>query len=127
MFGHVEDAGHVARHFSTIRALAERTGMVSEFVPLPFVSTEAPMFKDPARRAALGVRGGPRTMCTTAAVEVDLGGVGVGAARSTLAALRAGSGQQRSGEREHEAKKGAKQSSTQQLRGTAPRGARAIG
>ena len=31
-------------------------------------------------------------MCTTAAVEVDLGGVGVGAARSTLAALRAGSG-----------------------------------
>ena len=32
-------------------------------------------------------------MCTTAStVEVDLGGVGVGAARSTLAALRAGSG-----------------------------------
>ncbi|KAH8070977.1 hypothetical protein JL720_11591 [Aureococcus anophagefferens] len=61
MFGHVEDAGHVARHFSTIRALAERTGMVSEFVPLPFVSTEAPMYKDPARRAALGVRGGPTT------------------------------------------------------------------
>ena len=52
MFGHVEDAGHVARHFSTIRALAERTGMVSEFVPLPFVAAEAPMFKDPAKRAA---------------------------------------------------------------------------
>ncbi|KAH8060831.1 hypothetical protein JL721_9054 [Aureococcus anophagefferens] len=66
MFGHVEDAGHVARHFSTIRALAERTGMVSEFVPLPFVSTEAPMYKDPARRAALGVRGGTtrRSSCT---------------------------------------------------------------
>ena len=61
MFGHVEDAGHVARHFATIRALAERTGMVSEFVPWPFVSAEAPMFKDPAKRAALGVRGGPST------------------------------------------------------------------
>jgi FO synthase len=43
MFGHVERAEHVARHLLRIRALQQRTGGFTEFVPLPFVHMEAPI------------------------------------------------------------------------------------
>jgi FO synthase len=43
MFGHVETPTHWARHLLHIRALQERTGGFTEFVPLPFVHMEAPM------------------------------------------------------------------------------------
>jgi FO synthase len=43
MFGHVERPEHVARHLLRIRALQQRTGGFTEFVPLPFVHMEAPI------------------------------------------------------------------------------------
>ena len=43
MFGHVESTRHWARHLLAIRALQERTGGFTEFVPLPFVHMESPM------------------------------------------------------------------------------------
>jgi FO synthase len=50
MFGHVERPVHWARHLSRIRALQERTGGITEFVPLPFVATEAPIYIKGAAR-----------------------------------------------------------------------------
>jgi FO synthase len=44
MFGHVEEPRHVARHLLAIAALQRRTGGITEFVPLPFVHMEAPLF-----------------------------------------------------------------------------------
>jgi FO synthase len=44
MFGHIERPVHWARHLLRIRALQERTGGFTEFVPLPFVHMEAPMY-----------------------------------------------------------------------------------
>lgn len=51
MFGHVDAPRHWARHLLRIRALQKRTGGFTEFVPLPFVHREAPMYlKGNARR-----------------------------------------------------------------------------
>jgi FO synthase len=44
MFGHIEGPQHWARHLLRIRGLQERTGGFTEFVPLPFVHMEAPMY-----------------------------------------------------------------------------------
>jgi FO synthase len=45
MFGHVEGYQHWARHLLQIRALQEETGGFTEFVPLPFVHMEAPIWR----------------------------------------------------------------------------------
>ena len=51
MYGHMEHPVHWARHLLHIRALQQRTGGFTEFVPLPFVHMEAPAFlKGFARR-----------------------------------------------------------------------------
>jgi FO synthase len=51
MYGHVERLEHWARHLIRIRDLQDRTGGFTEFVPLPFVHMEAPMYlKGQARR-----------------------------------------------------------------------------
>lgn len=51
MFGHVETYTHWARHLLAIRRLQLQTGGFTEFVPLPFVHMEAPMFhRGKARR-----------------------------------------------------------------------------
>ena len=51
MFGHVEQPVHLARHLLRLRSLQSRTGGFTEFVPLPFVHMEAPMYlKGRARR-----------------------------------------------------------------------------
>jgi FO synthase len=44
MFGHLETPRHWARHLLALRDLQQRTGGITEFVPLPFVHMEAPMF-----------------------------------------------------------------------------------
>lgn len=44
MFGHIERIEHWARHLLRIRDLQERTGGFTEFVPLPFVHMEAPIY-----------------------------------------------------------------------------------
>jgi FO synthase len=51
MYGHVEKPLNWARHLLRIRALQARTGGFTEFVPLPFVHMEAPLYlKRGARR-----------------------------------------------------------------------------
>ncbi len=51
MYGHVERPEHWARHLLRIRDLQKRTGGFTEFVPLPFVHMEAPMYlKGKARK-----------------------------------------------------------------------------
>ena len=44
MYGHVDRPRHWARHLARIRALQARTGGFTEFVPLPFVPMEAPIY-----------------------------------------------------------------------------------
>ena len=44
MYGHVDRYEHWARHLLRVRALQARTGGFTEFVPLPFVPMEAPMY-----------------------------------------------------------------------------------
>jgi FO synthase len=44
MFGHIDGYRHWARHLLRVRALQERTGGFTEFVPLPFVHMEAPIY-----------------------------------------------------------------------------------
>ena len=72
MFGHVEAPEHWARHLLRARAQQERSGGFTEFVPLPFVHMEAPMWLQgpgafradvrrvaaPARRRAAGAPSG---------------------------------------------------------------------
>jgi FO synthase len=43
MYGHVDRYDHWARHLLRVRALQQRTGGFTEFVPLPFVPMEAPI------------------------------------------------------------------------------------
>lgn len=45
MFGHLDHSGHWARHLLHIRDLQARTGGFTEFVPLPFVHMEAPVYR----------------------------------------------------------------------------------
>ena len=45
MFGHLEAPRHWARHLLAIRNLQLETGGFTEFVPLPFVHMEAPMYR----------------------------------------------------------------------------------
>lgn len=45
MFGHVDTPRHWARHLLAIRELQAATGGFTEFVPLPFVHMEAPLWR----------------------------------------------------------------------------------
>jgi FO synthase len=44
MYGHVEGLQQWARHLLRLRSLQERTGGLTEFVPLPFVPMETPIY-----------------------------------------------------------------------------------
>jgi FO synthase len=51
MFGHMETTRSWARHLIKVRELQLRTGGITEFVPLPFIHMEAPIYlKGGARR-----------------------------------------------------------------------------
>ncbi len=45
MYGHVENEAHRVRHLEEIRALQDRTGAITEFVPLSFVHENTPLFE----------------------------------------------------------------------------------
>jgi FO synthase len=45
MFGHLETTRHWARHLLALRDLQQQTGGFTEFVPLPFVHMEAPLYR----------------------------------------------------------------------------------
>ncbi len=44
MFGHIDGPASWANHFDVLRAIQERTGGFTEFVPLPFVHMGAPIY-----------------------------------------------------------------------------------
>ncbi len=56
MFGHVDRYEHWARHLLAIRDLQEETGGFTEFVPLPFVHMEAPMWRKGQSRSGPSFR-----------------------------------------------------------------------
>ncbi|MFM9886057.1 MAG: 5-amino-6-(D-ribitylamino)uracil--L-tyrosine 4-hydroxyphenyl transferase CofH [Burkholderiales bacterium] len=66
MFGHIDRYEHWARHLIRIRDLQIRTGGFTEFVPLPFIHMEAPMYlrgmarTGPTYREALLMHAVPR-------------------------------------------------------------------
>jgi FO synthase len=95
MFGHVERPVHWARHLLAIRDLQAETGGFTEFVPLPFVHMEAPIWRrglarsGPSYREALLMHAVARLVLhplipNIQASWVKLGGDGA------VAALRAG-------------------------------------
>jgi FO synthase len=45
MYGHIDEPKHWARHLLRLRTLQARTGGFTEFVPLPFVHMEAPLYR----------------------------------------------------------------------------------
>ena len=45
MFGHVENMSHVAHHLIRLLEIQNSTNGLTEFVPLPFVAEEAPIFR----------------------------------------------------------------------------------
>ena len=45
MYGHVETSRHKAAHIVLLRDIQRQTGGLTEFVPLSFISEEAPMYK----------------------------------------------------------------------------------
>lgn len=56
MFGHVDHYGHWATHLNSIRALQMETGGFTEFVPLPFVHMEAPIWRKGKARSGPSFR-----------------------------------------------------------------------
>jgi FO synthase subunit 2 len=45
MYGHVENEAHRAKHLDVIRDLQDRTGAITEFVPLSFVHANTPLYE----------------------------------------------------------------------------------
>ena len=56
MFGHLERPVHWARHLLKIRRLQAETGGFTEFVPLPFVHMEAPLWRKGRARSGPTLR-----------------------------------------------------------------------
>ncbi|MDA1127379.1 MAG: 5-amino-6-(D-ribitylamino)uracil--L-tyrosine 4-hydroxyphenyl transferase CofH [Chloroflexi bacterium] len=59
MFGYLETPMQLARHLELIRGIQQNTGGITEFVPLSFVHTEAPIFM---KGLVQNVRPGPSGM-----------------------------------------------------------------
>ena len=88
MFGHIERYEHWARHLLLVLELQQRTGGFTEFVPLPFVAEEAPLYlkgrarKGPTFREAVLMHAVARlvlspAICNIQASWVKLGNEGV--------------------------------------------------
>ncbi|OTE98753.1 7,8-didemethyl-8-hydroxy-5-deazariboflavin synthase subunit CofH [Halorubrum sp. SD683] len=45
MYGHVETVAHRAQHLKVIRDLQDRTGAITEFVPLSFIHQNTPLYR----------------------------------------------------------------------------------
>ena len=56
MFGHVDNYAHWAAHLIRVRELQEETGGFTEFVPLPFVHMEAPIWRKGRARSGPSFR-----------------------------------------------------------------------
>lgn len=95
MFGHIEGYEHWARHLLAIRDLQAETGGFTEFVPLPFVHMEAPIWRKgrarsgPSFREALLMHAAARIVLHPLVPNVQASWVKLGAS-GIAAALRAG-------------------------------------
>ncbi|HJT39595.1 MAG TPA: 5-amino-6-(D-ribitylamino)uracil--L-tyrosine 4-hydroxyphenyl transferase CofH, partial [Sphingobium sp.] len=95
MFGHVDSYRHWARHLRVVRDLQAETGGFTEFVPLPFVHMEAPIWRKgkarsgPSFREAILMQAVARIALHGAIPNVQASWVKLGE-EGVLAALRAG-------------------------------------
>ena len=95
MYGHVEHPVHWARHLLAIRDLQVETGGFTEFVPLPFVHMEAPLYlrgdarKGPTLREAVLMHAVARLVFHTLIPNIQASWVKMGAA-GVAACLDAG-------------------------------------
>jgi FO synthase len=95
MFGHVDRPHHWARHLLTIRDLQAETGGFTEFVPLPFVHMEAPIYlkgrarRGPTFRETVLVHAVARLVLHPLVTSIQASWVKLGAA-GAQACLRAG-------------------------------------
>ncbi len=91
MFGHVDNYGHWAAHLSAIRKLQDQTGGFTEFVPLPYVPMEAPMYlkgnsrRGPSFREALLMHAVPRLTLHGAISNIQTSWVKMGKQGALLA------------------------------------------
>jgi FO synthase len=95
MFGHVDQPIHWGRHLLRLRLLQQETGGFTEFVPLPFVHMEAPLWRKglarpgPTFREAVLMHAVARLALHSAFVNVQASWVKMGLQGATLC-LRAG-------------------------------------
>jgi FO synthase len=90
MFGHVEGPVHWARHLKRLRTLQERTGGISEFVPLGYVHMEAPLWRKgrtrsgPSFREAVLMHAVPRLVLHPLIRNIQVSWVKMGAEGAAL-------------------------------------------
>ncbi len=96
MFGHVETPAHWARHLVALREQQRLTGGFTEFVPLPFVHVEAPIYlkgrrtrRGPTLREAVLMHAVPRLALHPHITNIQASWPKLGVAAGQLA-LRAG-------------------------------------
>ncbi|MGH8886100.1 MAG: bifunctional FO biosynthesis protein CofGH [Egibacteraceae bacterium] len=95
MYGHVDSPAHWAAHLHLLRRLQERTGGFTEFVPLPFIHRQAPIYlagvarPGPAFEDTIRVHAVARLVLQGAIDNVQLSWVKVGMEGAQLL-LRAG-------------------------------------
>ncbi len=95
MFGHVDEPRHWARHLLGVRALQIETGGFTEFVPLPFVHMESPLWRKgrarsgPSFREALLMHAVARLVLHPVIPNIQASWVKMGVAGALLA-LQAG-------------------------------------
>ena len=96
MFGHVEQTQHWARHLIRVRDQQIRSGGFTEFVPLPFVHVEAPIYlskhlarKGPTLRESILMHAVPRLVLHPYITNIQASWPKLGGAAGKLA-LQAG-------------------------------------
>ncbi len=95
MYGHVDRYEHWARHLLRLRALQQETGGFTEFVPLPFVHMEAPIYlkgrarKGPTFREAVLMHAVARLALNPLITNIQTSWVKMGH-RGVIACLSAG-------------------------------------
>ena len=91
MFGHVDRPKHWAAHLHAIRKLQDESGGFTEFVPLPYVAAEAPMYRKgksrqgPTLREALLMHAVPRLALNGAISNIQTSWVKMGRDGAMLA------------------------------------------
>jgi len=95
MFGHVDHPRHWAAHLLGLRALQEETGGFTEFVPLPYVHMEAPLYlkgqsrRGPSYREAVLMHAVPRLVFAQCLPNIQTSWVKMGQS-GAMDCLRAG-------------------------------------